>query len=256
KLAIGGRKRAFKGQVDSAGVAHFAPSDSTSLVIVHPDQPGLTVEFKIDVHQGTDSLAGTVSEGNSPSAVISASRSLYSAKPNAIPPYTTVPSEVIGRYTFVLGNTTPIDTGLPPEGYPHGHGSGILKIGRSGSGRMTAWLPDGTKFRFGNDLSKTNAWPLYFGSRRGYAFGGGVTFRDVQEESDVDGPGLLWFRPSGGRAYYPGGWPGGLMTNLVGSKFNRPARGAYVFEDMSPDDAHGNANVSLHDGGLPTLLEQ
>jgi hypothetical protein len=74
--------------------------------------------------------------------------------------------------------------------------------------------------------------------------------------SDVDGLGLLWFRPSGPGAYYPGGWPGGLTTNLVGSKFNRPARGSYVFENMSPPDGDGNAVVSLHDGGLPAVLEQ
>jgi hypothetical protein len=256
KLTIGGRTAAFKGQVDSAGVAHFAPNNTASLAITRPNQPALTAEFKIDVANETDSLTGTVSEGNSPFAVISASRSLYSANPEALPPYSPVPDEMLGSYTLILGDTTPIDAQLPAVQYPHGNGSGVLKVSKSGSVRMTALLPDGTKVAYGSGLSKANAFPLYYGSRRGYAIGGFVTFRDVPQVSDVDGLGLVWFRPSGPGVYYPGGWPGGLTTNLVGSKFNRPARGSYVFENMSPADGDGNAVMSLHDGDLPAVLEQ
>jgi hypothetical protein len=256
KLTIAGHRRTFKGRVDSTGVAHFTPGDATSLVISLPGQSALAAEFQFDVHEGTDSLAGAVREGNSTTAVISASRTLYSAKPNPLPPYATLPGEMLGAYTFVIGNTEPIDAGLPPEQYPHGYGSGVLRIAKSGRVRMTAWLPDGTRFGYGSDLSKTNAWPLYFGQRSGYAIGGVVTFRDIQEESDVDGLNLVWFRPSGGRTYYPEGWAGGLTTNLIGSKFSRPAGGTYVFENMPPSDADGNATVSLHGGGLPIVLVQ
>jgi hypothetical protein len=256
KLTIKGRSRSFKGRVDSAGVAHFAPNDAPSLAIQLPGQPARSVKLKFDVHEGTDSLTGTVEDGSSTTAVISASRSLYSANPNSLPPYASVPREMIGSYTFVIGNTLPINAGVQPGQYPQGYGSGVLRIAKTGRVRIAAWLPDGVKFGYGNDLSKTNAWPLYFGLRNGYAIGGMVTFRDIQSENDVDGLNLAWFRPNAGRSYYPHGWPDGLTTDLVGSKYNQPARGAYIFDNMQPANGAGNAIVALHDGGLPIDLEQ
>jgi hypothetical protein len=256
KITIGGRTKAFKGHIDASGIARFSPNDAASLEINRPGKATLHTEFKIDVTNDTDSLTGTVREGNAVVGKILAGRSLYTDDPDALPPYSSVPADLQGAYTVVFENTNSVDTSLPAETYPRSDSSGALSVSKSGRVRMNAWLSDGVRISYGNDLTKGNVWPLYYGSRRGYAMSGFLNFRDIPQASDVDGAGIMWFRPAGAGAFYPGGWPGGLLMDLTGSKFRKPVRGAYVFEGLSPADRDGNAVVTLQGGGLPAILNQ
>ena len=82
---------------------------------------------------------------------------------------------------------------------------------------------------------------------------------DLAGVSDVAGSDFVWFRPnqSGASkppAQYPSGWPGGIFTDLVGSRYVAPPKGTAALPGLTATDADGNALVTAADGGLAAPL--
>ncbi|MEA3208287.1 MAG: large repetitive protein [Chthoniobacter sp.] len=246
KLTLGGKAQAFKGAVDHAGVIRFAPAGTTTWDYTRPNQPPLSVELRLDVAGGTDTLTGTIEEGDTAFAVLDADRALYSA--GAAAPYRPVPPELLGAYTVVFAARPPEEQELPAAQFPQGDGAGTLRVTSDGNVRLTGTLADGTKVSYANALSKANVWPLYHASDKGYALTGPVSFRDVSAVSDLDGLGVWWFRPSQPGPKYPAGWPGGIRTDLIGARYQN-AKAAVPASAPAEHDA--NATLLLTDGGLP-----
>ena len=99
-------------------------------------------------------------------------------------------------------------------------------------------------------LSNAQVWPFYPADKQGGAVTGAVRFRDLPGSSDFDGAGLPWFRASDRGDLYPGGWPQGIRTNLVGGRYRRPVE-APVFDGLTPSDSDGNAAITWTGAGLP-----
>lgn len=250
RLMLGGRAQALKGSVDRAGVAHFSPRGTTARELQRRGLAPLGLSLKLDVADGTDTLAGTIAEGAGAFAVLRADRALYTARRNPAAPWQNVPPELPGSYTVVFERTRA--TGA----FPQGHGVALATVRRDGGVRLVGTLADGTKVACANALSKAHEWPFYDGSRRGFAIAGSVTFRDVADVSDLDGSGLHWFRPASTGTFYPVGWPAGIATDLVGAKHERPDAGEAIFPGLGAPDADGNALLTLTDGGLLAPIEQ
>ena len=76
--------------------------------------------------------------------------------------------------------------------------------------------------------------------------------------SDIDGLGLLWFKAPNLKAKcYQDGWPAGITTDLLGSKYVVPPKiaPASVVPDLGLEDTDGNAKFTLTGDnlGVPDL---
>ena len=125
---------------------------------------------------------------------------------------------------------------------------------------------------YSNALSSSNDLPVYFrtyGTRSGFV-AGNVRFDSAQAASDAAGAGLKWFRAAGivlpkTPKVYLAGWPNGILTDFVASKFIPSAKPtAKVPVPPNPDTVLGvgvpgasgptvaNVLIELADGGLST----
>ena len=198
-------------------------------------------------------------ESSAPFATLDADRAFYTARKNPIPPLLNVPAEVLGKYTVIFPARPAPNQGLDASHFPQGDGVGRLTVRASGLARLAGRLADGTAVVSINALSKSNAWPLYVPLyRKQGSISGRSIFRDTVAISDLDGLDLNWFRPANPRAeLYPGGWPAGIRTDLLGAKFIGPQKGstASILSGLNPTGPAGNAVLALSDGNLPALLE-
>jgi hypothetical protein len=63
---------------------------------------------------------------------------------------------------------------------------------------------------------------------------------------------MLWFKAPGRARIYPAAWPGGILVDLVGSKYEAPSRhgGGVVLPGLGANDADGNAELVLNGDGI------
>jgi hypothetical protein len=247
KLLLDGKTTRFKGKVDRSGIAHFGSAGETTLTMPRRRETELLLSFKVDVANGTDTLAGSIRDNAGAFAVFTADRALFTGRPAPIPPQRIVPADLLGAYTVIF--PTPRSGAQRPDesDYPKGNGSGVLSVRANGNVRIVGHLADGTAVSYANSLSKAHAWPLYHSSRKGTSISGMVQFREVQGVSDLDGSDLLWFCGSKAGAIYPDGWPHGIRTDLIGSRYERIS-GDAVLPNLSPSHAGGNAMFMCSDG--------
>jgi hypothetical protein len=250
RLVLGGTSATFRGHLDQAGTPHFGLASTDSFTFRRPGLPPLFFTFKVDTANGSDTVSGTIHDGLAPFAVFTADRALYTARRNPAPPLRSFPPGLIGSYTVIFAAQEPEQQRMSSSGFPQGDGSGVAVVNSNGSMRLTGTLADGTRVSYGNVLSKAQVWPLYDGDAKGKAITGPVTFRDISGVSDFDGHGLLWFQPAGKGTMYPGGWPQGIRTDLIGARYRHPHRSP-VISNLSPANGDGNATLTLTEAGLP-----
>jgi len=243
------------GTFDKGGTVHFGKgAGKPTLTLKRAKKSSLTLSLKLDVGNGTDKLAGTITDGSTPFAVIDANRRLYTAKKNPKAPFRNVGATLLGKYTVAFVAKTPADQGLAADQYPQGHGCGLLTVSKSGIARFTGYLADGTKITVANALSKENHLPFFASLAGGKGSISGVTlFEDRVGLSDFDSLDMRWFKPASTKAkYYPQGWAAGIKTDLLGSKFVVPVATPPipVLTSLTATDADGNAKVELADGNL------
>lgn len=255
-IRVGSTVYRTSGTFDKAGAVHFGKGvGKPTLTLKRSKKSSLTLTLKLDVGNGTDKLAGTITDGSAPFAVIDANRRLYTSKKNPVAPFRNVDPSLLGKYTVAFVAKTPADQGLAADQYPQGHGCGILTVSKSGLARFTGYLADGSKISVANALSKLNHLPFFASLSGGKGSISGVTlFEDRVGISDFDSLNMRWFKPANSKAtYYPQGWASGIKTDLIGSKFVLPAvtnPPTSVLTGLAATDADGNAQVEFADGNL------
>lgn len=243
KLTVGGKTQSLTGSFDRNGEAKFGKDGANTWAFKRTNQPTLRVSLKLEMGSGGDRLTGGIEDDHGPRAVISADRLLFSTARTLVPPYVRLPEARLGAYTVLFN---PPSSDLPDGQTPPSYGSASVVVSGTGSVRMVATLADGTKFTYSNFLSKSFEWPLHFASATAGCLNGPVQF----EADEISGSALSWFRPETKHSIYPQGWPGGIQTELIGSKYQRPTAEEPVFTDLPPPDDAGNIRVSLSEGGL------
>jgi hypothetical protein len=215
---MGGMRSAFKGRFDTSG-------NATNTVALGKTNSLHVILHAMAATNGTDQIAGTVSNGTFTSELLTDLAIFSSANP----------CPCTGTFTFVLAPVDSSDPNLPP-----GYGYGTLTVTSAGSGRMQGVLGDGTKISAQVPVSGYGTLPFYNslyknqGSCIGWvAFGTNGTL-----DATLD-----WFRPSMLVSSY--------YLSLLGSKYVVPAAGEPML-DLT--NTTGNALLTLGDGNLTGVL--
>ena len=231
KLFLGGKSFSFRGRTNPDGTATGLVLRGTSMV--------MDLQFQ---GRGTDTLTATITEGAAPFGTILAERAVNTGGLSA-------------KYTAAFAGASPLSSAQNGQAVaiPPGHGIATLSVSSRGIVKVAGTMQDGSKFKYANAVSRRNVLPLFLltDKKRG-SVSGSVAFRDLPQTSDLDGAGLLWFKPAG-RGRYPQGWPNGVQTNAVGSQYVA-TRGQTAFPDLSQPDLDGNAKIRAQGGGLPALV--
>lgn len=254
-LVLGGRKFPFKGSVDPDGIAVFGKSATETLELKRRGTTSLFLNLRLLLQADGDRITGSVLEGVTDLSTLSADRAVYS-KTNPVPLALRDPGTDKGKHTVVfLANPAP-NGGLAADAFPQGDGYGRLSVSPKGVVKVSGELADGSPYSYSNTLSATNRWSFYVALyKKAGSCTGEALFRDVAGQSDLDGDGFQWFCPDRSSAAkppsrYPLGWPGGILTDLLGSRFVSPDRGQSVLPGLGVPDADGNALFVATAGGL------
>jgi hypothetical protein len=246
RLTLGGEKFPFKCSVDPDGNALFGKNASTTLELKRRGGSSLSLSLRLLSEAEGDRVSGTVHDGTTEHSTLNADRAVYS-KSNPVPVAVRDPTTDKCRYTSVFLAKTAPNSGLAADAFPPGDGYGLLSVKPSGVVKMVGALADGSRYSYATTLSATNRWPFYIAlyKKTGSCTGEAV-FRDVAGQSDLDGLGFQWFRPDRSSAgkppeRYPAGWPAGILTDLLASRFVAPAEGQSVLPALDATDADGNA---------------
>jgi hypothetical protein len=252
KVSLPGKSAAFKGAIGQDGVARFGKLLTPTFTINRKGLSALDLALKVEVARGTNTFGGTLRDGATDFAVLAGDRGLYTSKRNPVPPLEPVPSALLGNYTVILPALTPLEQNQLAIAFPQGDGFGRLVVSKTGVGKLTATLADGTKISSAAPLAKSGRWPIYRPFGKTGSIGGFAKFEDVLDLSDVAASNLLWFKaPNLKSPRYSNGWTGGISVKLAGAKYTAPTRKAPgpVLPALSTADGDGNARLTLSDGG-------
>jgi PKD repeat protein len=180
KLTLGGAHFSFQGVFDASG-------NSTHTITPHTGNL-LQVILGLDLEGGTGQITGTVSDGTF-TAVVLANRAVFRGKN---------PCPWAGRYAVVFSAPPANGSNLPT-----GTGSATLTVTKSGSGRMSGVLADGTKISISAAVSGAGTWPLYEAlyKKQGACIGW-VTFGSGNTLTGT----VDWFRPAISKSPFPLGF--------------------------------------------------
>ncbi|MEA3210010.1 MAG: extracellular elastinolytic metalloproteinase [Chthoniobacter sp.] len=240
-LKLGVFSFGLRGTINKAGVVLFGKTNTEPLLLERNDLPSLLLSLRLDVAGDSDKITGTINEKETgaPFSVVSADRAIYTAK-DVGAPFKLVPPELLGKYTVIFNAT----------GVPQGAGFCTVEVTSKGVAKLTGLLSDGSKVGYTNALSKDNRLPLYQECFKGNgALAGYIQFHPL--DGDLDGKNLLWFKPEDFKnPIYPGGWPGGIKTTLVGSRYTPADTVAASFVPDPGAILPTSAHLTLTNGNL------
>lgn len=258
-LRIDGSSLPLRGALNTSGVARFGPARTATLLIPRPGGNNLALAFTVDLNPtGTKRLTGTVSRQTRTGSVLLANLSADRASFSKTTP---VPMDRQGFHTFALpaqGQTN----GLTAADYPQGDGIGSVTISPAGLASFKGKLADGTDFTasgFLTNVSGSSDKVPFFAQpyANNGAIAGNVVIDPTQPESDLSAPSVLWFKPVlEGQHYYPFGWPEGVVTTLIGSKYSVPPGASVVPGLPVVNPLTGNATLQFSEGGLDETLSK
>jgi hypothetical protein len=243
-LKIAGKSFHLRGSFDNAGVAHFGRELAETAALSRKDLPDLVATLRLDVANGSDHLSGTLQENGADFAAIETDRALY--------PAGEVPADLPGDYTVLFATRTAANPGREEKTLPLGEGVGVMTVTAKGSAKLRGTLADGTAVSCASPLVKGNRWPFHVSMRGGKgSITGPAIFRDTPGASDFDGARLHWFKSASTAELYPDGWPEGLQTDLLGSKYVVPDTDESVLPGLGAADDDGNAELTFIGGDVP-----
>ncbi len=141
RIVIQGKRFSVSGQFDSAGNARFA--------IIRPGLNPIAVSLNLDLTNGTDTIAGSATDGNW-TALLLANRNVFNAKSNP------APEAGVVQFVFVRA-----------DGSNQQEASGTAKISANGNVAFSGALNDGRTFSFSSTLGKDESAPFYVSSTTG-----------------------------------------------------------------------------------------
>ena len=249
KIALQGVKYSIKGTFNSDGAARFGATLTNSLAIARKGQSPLFLTLQLRTGGLGDRLTGLVREGGSDLSQVAAFRVIYS-KTNPVPTNIVDPASDKGRYTALLVSAPAPNNGLPANRYPQGEGYATAKVTSAGAVTISGRLANGTAFKSKGNLTDGFRYGFHIltDSKRGSCTGM-ITFQALSG-SDFDATDVNWFRPSNPRSvYYPQGWPSGIKTQILGSR--------YVYTPGTAVLAVGStASAELSQGNLAASIDQ
>ena len=174
-----------------------------------------------------------------------------------------------GFYTVALPAKEQ-STDKPLTDYPQGSGYASLTLKNNGTLRLAGVLADGTRFTAASALVAEGESPVHAQlptpatttREKGGSLLGTLSFAPNQDDSDVSGYDLLWFRPavteqSGtttaakATQVYTEGWEDGIEVDLIGAFYDKTATA-----EATLGFSAGNAGLlSFSEGKLATPVE-
>lgn len=248
KLAIDGLSLAFSGSIHSSGEGRFGTALASTASLVRKGKTPLTLalDFDLSAIGNSNQVTGSVQDGSLVSEWV-ADRSLYTNKKNPVLPLVNPAPSLVATYTVLFKASTPGNPNPEASGFPQGDGWGTVVVSNAGVAKVTGSLADGSAITFSAPLSLTNRLPFYVQlyTKRG-SISGPVKF-DNLAQTDLDGEDLFWFRPVDAKSkVYSNGWPAGITTDLIGSKFVK----ALKTDTTSILGFIGNGSLSFTQGTL------
>lgn len=267
KVILRGLTFPIKGSFLNNGSARFGKALTPTFELINKAAPANVslgvLAVSLDTTPGAERITGTLTQSSVAVAVLDhADRTLYTAKTSPVAPFTNVPTALAnplsdkGKYTAIFLAGPAPNNAVPVNDFPQGDGWAHVRISPTGMVRITGKLADGSAISYGNALSKNNELPVYVRlyARKGFLVGP-VMFDSTQPETDASGAGLTWFKPANALdKIYPAGWPDGIGTDLVASKFviNPSASGLNALGIAGVTTPTVNAVLTLADGFLIT----
>ena len=283
KATLGGTALSIAGSFDTAGAARFGKAQTATFELVKKAKPSnISLGFlslTLDV-TGGNKVTGTLKDQAGTTAlgtIAHADRALYSSKKVPVAPFMKVPTNILdttkekGKYTAIFGANAAPNNGVAKVGFAQGDGYGAVTVSSSGIVKVIGKLADGSVINYANALSKNNEWPVFiqlYG--KGGFITGNVAFDPAQTQTDAKCTGMSWFKPDT-TAFrkpitpYPAGWPNGITTDFVASKYFVPTKPTVKNPTPpNPDTVLGlgvpgalltttdNIFITLADGGLTT----
>ena len=257
KVLIDGGSAAISGVFNNAGVARFGVTRSLSTSVPRIGKAPLVLSMVLNV--AAKQINGTlkdVSRSNvTPQSTFTADRAHYSS----MFPLSGTPSLLNqltkGYYTVAFPARTAATASLAGAAltnadFPQGDGVGSMTLTKTGLVTFTGTLADGTPFTSSGVLDQSHRTIIFASlyTKKG-AIGGKVKFDLTQADSDVAGTDFFWFRPYQPTQHYPWGWPEGLLSDLVGTKYAAPV-GASAVPLLPAATLGGNATLTFSDGLL------
>lgn len=257
----------FTGVIQNDGQARFTPSGLnkfpiTSVTYIYEQQKKGRVlvqtlsrdlgelAFSVDSSSG---VAGTITQKGTSTVISSFSGAVAPYRTGNLVPATYLNLPLTGTKTRGVYNIAfPSKTQSPPRAttlYPQGDGYAVLTLTNLGTASISGQLADGTVYTASSALRSDASMVLYAPLYANLgAMGGELTFAN-DTNTDVQGTDLIWVRPIQlTAAQYPAGWPAGVKTDAVGTKYATP--GSLNFGQGAVDLVHGNANLDFTDGQL------
>ena len=283
KITVEGVTQSISGTFTAAGVARFGTTFSQTVEIVKKAKPAnismgfLALNLNIT---GRHWITGTLKDqlgANTLATISHADRALYTSTLNPVAPFMNVPTTLRdllgekGKYTAIFAANASPNNGVVKSAFPQGDGFGMLSISAGGIVKILGKLADGSVVTYANALSRKNEWPVFIQlyNKKGY-IAGNVAFDPTQPETDAACAGMNWFKPDTTALkikskFYPAGWPNGITTDFIASKYIVPTKPTLLKPTPANPDtvlgpgAVGAANsataniiITTADGGLAT----
>lgn len=242
QFSLSGTKKTYSGKLTRAGASYrFSGAFSAAHASVTTSAPGtdgktLDLQFHLITTNGNSSVIGRVSGGNW-SVPLRGNRAAY-GKQN--------PATLAGQYTLALNNVTL----LLPGAQPQGNGCFSVKVGQSGSAKLSGRAADGTTLSAGSYLSKEDEFPFYVslyqnqGCLVGWLSFGTKTntewadyFETLPEpvkellpsagemaQGSLHGSPIRWVKNSSNSGSYPNGFS--TILQPIGSKYQKSGGGS------------------------------
>jgi hypothetical protein len=182
-LTLGGRRHAISG-------AFHPVTGLASNNVTRGTNPPLTVLLTLDLTNGTDQIAGSISDGSFVAGVV-CDRAIFHSR--------TMPAEQqAGRYTLVLPGIefspdADDDGGAMPSG-PLGDSHAAVTVSLAGGGVLSGALADNTPLVVSTPLAKDGRWPVYVSLYGGKGSLCGWLAFATNDVEDLGGT-VHWFKP-------------------------------------------------------------
>jgi hypothetical protein len=216
KLTADSYSLSFSGRIAASGAAEFGKAFAATAELTRKGKTPLTLALQFDLRKGENShqVTGSVVDGTTVS-VLAADRALYTSKGNPTAPLVNTPSALVSGYTVLFK----AEAGAA-SAFPQGDGWATASVSTAGVVKLKGALADGTAITYSGPLSISNELPFYVQLyKRQGSISGPVKFENLAT-TDLVGENLYWFRPADSKSkVYPAGWPAGITTDLIGSKF-------------------------------------
>jgi uncharacterized repeat protein (TIGR03803 family) len=202
---LAGARVSLTGQLDATGHGHN--------VVARRNQSSVTVDFQLDLSQGSDQVTGTVTDGTW-TAELLGDRAVFDGRTSLAPQ--------AGQYTMVIaGNDN-------PDVSPGGDGYGTISVDKAGNIRLAGFLADGTRLSQAVPLSKNGQWPFFASLYTGQGMViGWLSFTNALDE-DLTGD-VVWIKPpSATSKVNRSGFTN--LTSASGSHYTRPASGTTILQ--------------------------